>query len=86
MISQYLAFYAQKEIVLRAAPTGVAAHNIHASTLHQLLSIPVNRDFGDLDNERLARLQNAFRDCELLISSRNIVRLYCGGRSSKFFA
>ena len=40
------------------------------------MSIPINRDFGDLDNERLVRLQNAFRDYKLLIiDKKSMIRL-----------
>ena len=67
LIANHLAFYARKPVVLMAAPTGVAAHNIGGSTLHQLLRIGVHRDFEPLNHERLAALQDTFRDCRLLI-------------------
>ena len=53
--------------VLRAAPTGVAAYNIHGSMLHQLLSLPVNRPWYELGGEKLAAMQVEFRRCKLLI-------------------
>lgn len=67
MISSHTAYYARKQVVLRAAPTGVAAHHIHGATLHQLLAIAVNKTFVELGPERLAILQDVFRNIELLI-------------------
>ena len=36
-----------------AAPTGVAAFNVHGCTLHSLLSLPTRGEFKDLEGERL---------------------------------
>ena len=51
---------------MRGAPTGVRAHTIQASTLHRLLSLPVKKDFEELNEERVSRLQDQFRPCWLL--------------------
>ena len=40
-----------------AAPTGVAAFNIHGSTLHTLLHLPTR---GELEGDRLKSLQSTF--------------------------
>ncbi len=72
LLSRHLNYHAYLEgrtspVVLRGAPTGVAAYNINGSTLHRLLSLPVNNKFEDLVPERLQRYQSAFRDIWLLI-------------------
>lgn len=71
MVSSHLAYYAAQQgkpcPVKRGAPTGVAAHNIRGSTIHRLLSLPVKKKFEELRLEALSRLQEAFRDCWLLI-------------------
>lgn len=71
MILSHLAYHGAKQgdldPVLRTAPTRVAAFNIHGSTLHQLLSLPVNRSWYELGGEKLVALQAEFRRCKLLI-------------------
>ena len=71
IISKHLAFHAaqrqQRNPVMRDAPTGVAAHTIHGSTLHRLFSLPVKKIFEELNEERMSRLHNQFRECWLLI-------------------
>jgi ATP-dependent DNA helicase PIF1 len=55
-------------VVLRAAPTGVAAHNISGRTLHSLLRLPtkLNSDTKISDANR-GTLQRALQHCEYLI-------------------
>lgn len=64
MISSHMAYYAAQhrhpDPVLQAASTGVAAYNIHSSTLHQLLSLPMNRPWYELGREKLAAMQAEF--------------------------
>jgi len=48
--------------VARVAPTGVAANNIRGSTLHSLLSLPVNSSMNVLDQAALGRLQARLQD------------------------
>ena len=71
IISKHLAYHAaqrqQRNPVMRGAPTGVAAHTIHDCTLHRLLSLPVKKNFEELNEERVSRLQDQFRQCWLLI-------------------
>ncbi|CAG8737296.1 1318_t:CDS:2 [Cetraspora pellucida] len=43
--------------ILVLAPTGVAAFNIHSSTIHSALSIPVNKKNFDITDEHLKQLQ-----------------------------
>jgi hypothetical protein len=51
--------YGQPSPVLRAAPTGVAAHNIGGLTLHSLLRLPVKKvAFEDLPAAPLRALQH----------------------------
>ena len=45
----------------------MAAHNIRGTTLHQQLSLPVNRLWYELSGEKLADMQAEFRKCKLLI-------------------
>lgn len=53
--------------VLRAAPTGVAAFNIHGRTLHSLLRLPVRKQLVPLSTSALIRLQSTFKPCRFLI-------------------
>ena len=50
-----------------AAPTGVAAFNVHGHTLHSLLSLPTRGDFKDLEGEHLNKLQQSFSDVRYII-------------------
>ena len=50
-----------------AAPTGVAAFNVHGYTLHSLLSIPVRGDFKPLQGNRLQTIQQALEGIEFVI-------------------
>lgn len=47
-----------------AAPTGVAAFNVGGRTLHSLLSLPTNREFKDLQGDKL---QSYLSDIKYLI-------------------
>lgn len=71
MISKHIYYHAaqynQPDPVIRAAPTGVAAHKIEGVTLHSLLALPVHGPFNELGADRLTRLQRIFRHCKLLI-------------------
>ena len=72
IISRYLFFHsAQRGVfynpIMRAAPIGVAAHNIHNITLHRLLSLPIKEGFQSLKEKPLERLQDIFRNYWLLI-------------------
>jgi PIF1-like helicase len=60
--------------ILRAAPTGVAAHGISGRTLHALFRFPVARggvSEDRLSNEGLAAVQATFRGVSYLIIERN---------------
>ncbi|CAG8720815.1 17502_t:CDS:1 [Cetraspora pellucida] len=57
----------KKSPVLLLAPTGVAAYNIHGTTIHSALSIPVNCTNFDLNGERLKQLQNKLQDVKYFI-------------------
>ena len=71
LISKDLAYHAaqmqQRNLGMRGASTGVAAHKIQGSTLHQLPSLPAKKNFKDLEEERMSRVQDQFRRCWLLI-------------------
>ena len=74
LISRHLTYYASEKgysdpgnTVLRAASTGVAAHNISGSTLHSLLKLPINRALGPLQGEQLTLAQKLLRSNWLLI-------------------
>src|SRR3981189_361967 len=61
----------RKDPVLRAAPTGIAAHNFHGRTLHSLFKIPVKiLPHGlsrKLSRANLCSLQALFKHCQYLI-------------------
>jgi ATP-dependent DNA helicase PIF1 len=56
-------------VVVRSAPTGVAANNINGSTLHSLLRLPVSKaqELEPLVNSSLTNLQNKLRQFRYLI-------------------
>ena len=53
-----------------AAPTGVAAFNIHGSTLHTLLHLPTRGEFRELEGDRLKSLQSTFEGVQYLITDK----------------
>ena len=53
--------------IFRAAPTGIAAHNIHGHTIHRLLYLPVKGKFQELSSSILSELQNTFKGIHFLI-------------------
>uniref|UniRef100_A0A671UFX1 ATP-dependent DNA helicase n=1 Tax=Sparus aurata TaxID=8175 RepID=A0A671UFX1_SPAAU len=55
--------------VLLTAPTGIAAHNLHASTIHNALSIgkDVRLPYTPLGEEKLNSLRTKYRSLQLLI-------------------
>ena len=57
----------RKDPVLRAAPTGIAAHNFHGRTLHSLFKIPVKILRQGLSRANLCSLQALFKHCQYLI-------------------
>jgi ATP-dependent DNA helicase PIF1 len=61
----------RKDPVLRAAPTGIAAHNFHGRTLHSLFKIPVKILSQGLSRKlsraNLCSLQALFKHCQYLI-------------------
>jgi hypothetical protein len=61
----------RRDPVLRAAPTGIAAHNFHGRTLHSLFKIPVKiPPYGlsrKLSRANLCSLQALFKHCQYLI-------------------
>lgn len=80
MVSSYLFQAAQQcgrqDPVLRAAPTGVAAFNIHGRTLHSLLRLPVKSTLQTLSNSALIGLQGLFQHCRfLLIDEKSMLGL-----------
>ncbi|OAQ58434.1 ATP-dependent DNA helicase PIF1 [Pochonia chlamydosporia 170] len=60
-----------RDPVLRAAPTGIAAHNFHGRTLHSLFKIPVKTPpqglSQKLSRSNLCSLQALFKHCRYLI-------------------
>ena len=67
MIMRELGVEEAKRRVAFAAPTGTAAFNIRGSTAHSLLSLPVNRAFQDLSNEKAAELNEVIGSLWLLV-------------------
>jgi hypothetical protein len=61
----------RKDPVLRAAPTGIAAHNFHGRTLYSLFKIPVKILLQGLSRKlstaNLCSLQALFKHCQYLI-------------------
>ena len=53
--------------ILRVAPTGIAAFNIHGSTLHQALSLPARGNFADLNAQQLLLLQGRLKPISYII-------------------
>ena len=53
--------------ILRAAPTGVAAHNISGRTLHSLFRLPVKSAFKELSRRAVTAVQNDLQHCQYLI-------------------
>jgi ATP-dependent DNA helicase PIF1 len=65
---QELALQARnRNLVFRAALTGVAAFNIIRQTLHSLLRLLIKGKKADLSLATLQSLQGLFRDCRFLI-------------------
>jgi len=56
-----------KSPIIRLAPTGIAAFNIHGATLHQALLLPVRGAFSRLDGQQLLRLQGRFKPIRFII-------------------
>ncbi|KAK8912380.1 ATP-dependent DNA helicase pfh1 [Metarhizium anisopliae] len=60
-----------RDPVLRAAPTGIAAHNFHGRTLHSLFKVPVKIPpqglSQKLSRSNLCSLQAVFKHCKYLI-------------------
>jgi len=56
-------------VVVRSAPTGVAANNINGCTLHSLLRLPVSKtqELEPLANSSLTSLQNKLRQFQYLV-------------------
>jgi ATP-dependent exoDNAse (exonuclease V) alpha subunit len=54
-------------LVLRAAPTGIAAFNFSGKTIHSLLRLPVKGKTTDLLTVTLQALQALFQPCRFLI-------------------
>ena len=52
--------------IIRVAPTGIAAFNIHGSTLHQALCLPV-RGLSNLTPQQLLILQSRFKPIKFII-------------------
>lgn len=50
-----------------AAPTGAAAYNVDAQTLHSLLDLPTKGEFKKLDGSRLQQLQSRFAGVKYLM-------------------
>ena len=65
------------EIVMRAAPTGVAANGIQGSTLHSLLPLPVlNVVFDQLSPQDMGAMQNRLRYLKyLVIDEKSMISL-----------
>lgn len=61
----------RRDPVLRAAPTGIAAHGFHGRTLHTLFKIPVKFPphglYRKLSRANLCSLQALFKHCQYLI-------------------
>ena len=56
-----------KRRVAFAAPTGTAAFNIRGSTIHALLSLPVNKAFEELKGEKLKELEERLGSLWILV-------------------
>jgi ATP-dependent DNA helicase PIF1 len=68
----------------RAAPTGIAAFNIAAGTLHSLLRISPNRAFEPLAAPTLKELQASFEGVHyLIVDEKSMVGLAMWGRIDK---
>ena|SRR6266498_5762863 len=64
-----------KSPVLVLALTGVAAFNIHRTTIHSAFSIPVNSKNFEIDNKRLKQLQKKLQDIEyFIIDEKSMIR------------
>jgi hypothetical protein len=62
-------------LLVRAAPTRVAAFNINGRTTYELLRLPVNRPFEELPTTSLTPLQQAFKDIYyLILNKKSIIR------------
>jgi len=53
--------------VIVLAPTGVAAFNIHGSTIHSTLSVPINSSDFNIEGERLKNLQKRLNGVNYVI-------------------
>src|SRR5581483_2048114 len=56
-----------KSSILVLAPTGVAAFNIHGTTIHSALSIPTNSTNFNIGGEQLKKLQKRLQDIKYII-------------------
>jgi hypothetical protein len=67
----------KKDPVLRAAPTGIAAHNFYSHTLYSLFKIPVKILPQGLSRKllraNLCSLQALFKYCQYLIIDKSII-------------
>jgi hypothetical protein len=71
-------------LLKRAAPTGIAAFNIAAETLHSLFKISPNRPFEPLAKPSLKSLQDRFAGVEyLIVDEKSMVGLAMWGRIDK---
>eukprot|EP00899_Mesostigma_viride_P028654 jgi/Mesvir1/8974/Mv25463-RA.1 len=57
----------QRSAIALAAPSGCAALNIKGQTLHSLLSLPVNKAFEELEDEKLFALQARCEHLKILV-------------------
>ncbi|CAG8693793.1 19015_t:CDS:2 [Cetraspora pellucida] len=61
--------------VIVLAPTGVAAFNIHGTTIHSALSLPVNCNNFDINGECLKQLQKKLNGVKyIIIDEKSMVR------------
>jgi ATP-dependent DNA helicase PIF1 len=68
-------------LLRRAAPTGIAAFNISAETLHSMFRITVNKPFNKLEAPALKALQERFNGVEyLIVDEKSMVGLGMWGR------
>jgi ATP-dependent DNA helicase PIF1 len=56
-----------KSPIIRLAPTGIAAFNIHGATLHRSLSLPLAGALSELIPAQFLRLQGRFDGIRFII-------------------